>query len=207
MISQVAGVVVAVAEDRIDVSMGPIALSVLVPGAVALTLKPGAEVTLATSMIVREDSITLYGFADADSRDDFTTLLTVSGVGPRLALSILSAMSPAALRAAISTGNLAALTAVSGVGKKGAERLVVELRDKLPMRTGVAGRPAGVVVGASAPWHDQVRSALLGLGWTARDAQSAVDLVAAETFPDGEAADKQPVAVLLRTALRSLDRS
>lgn len=206
MIAQVSGRLIAASDDRLDISMGPMAVSVVVPSPLAATTRVGEEVTLATAMIVREDSISLYGFADTAARDDFTTLLGVSGIGPRLALAIVSALAPDALRKAISTGNLAALTAISGVGKKGAERLVVELRDKLsPAMSSAGGVTATGLVAAG--WQDQVRSALLGLGWTARDAQSAVDLVSSESFADGKPADEQPVAALLRAALRSLDRS
>lgn len=205
MISHVTGDVIAVSSDHIEVLLGPVGFSVQVPASLAVSLKVGENVSLSTTMVVREDSITLYGFADPIGRDDFLTLLSVSGIGPRLALAIVSTMSPEQLRSAISTGNLAALTSISGVGKKGAERLVVELRDKLsPVAAATMGGTAST---GSHAWQDQVRSALLGLGWTARDAQSAVESVAVLEFEDGGAAAEQPTAALLRAALRSLDRS
>ena len=204
MIAAVNGEVLAVGDDRLDVSIGPVALSVLVPSPVALSARVGQTVSLSTTMVVREDAITLYGFADAAARDDFLTLTSVSGIGPRLALAIVSALPPANLRAAISTGNLAALTAVSGVGKKSAERLVVELRDRL------GPAPQGVVPAQGAavePWQEQVRAALLGLGWNPRDTQTAIDAVATMAFDDGRSVGEQPLQTLLRSALRSLDRS
>ena len=204
MIAAVNGEVIAVGDDRLDVSIGPVALSVHVPSPVALAARVGQSVSLATTMVVREDAITLYGFADAASRDDFLILTSVSGIGPRLALAILSALPPANLRAAISTGNLAALTAVSGVGKKSAERLIVELRDRLgPAPQGSVPSP-GL---ATEPWQEQVRAALLGLGWNPRDAQTAIDAVATTAFENGGSVAEQPLQSLLRAALRSLDRS
>ena len=206
MISHVTGDVIAVGADHIEVLLGAVGFSVQVPASLAVSLKVGDNVSLSTTMVVREDAITLYGFADSVGRDDFLTLLSVSGIGPRLALAIVSTMSPEHLRSAISTGNLAALTSISGVGKKGAERLVVELRDKLTPVAASATMGGTASVGSHA-WQDQVRSALLGLGWTARDAQSAVESVALLEFEDGRAAAEQPTAALLRAALRSLDRS
>ena len=205
MIAAVNGDVLAIGDDRIDVNVGPIALSVHVPTPVALSARVGQPVSLSTTMVVREDAITLYGFADAVSRDDFLTLTSVSGIGPRLALAILSALPPSNLRAAISTGNLSALTAVSGVGRKSAERLIVELRDRLgPAPAGVAG---GTSARSAEPWQEQVRTALLGLGWNPRDAQTAIDTVATMAFDDGRHAGEQPLQTVLRAALRSLDRS
>jgi Holliday junction DNA helicase RuvA len=205
VIAAVNGEVIAVSDDRLDVNIGPVALSVHVPAPVALAARVGQPVSLSTTMVVREDAITLYGFSDAVTRDDFLTLISVSGIGPRLALAILSSLPPAQLRSAISTGNLTALTAVSGVGKKSAERLVVELRDKLgPAPAGVNGVASDV---AADPWQEQVRTALLGLGWNPRDAQTAIDAVATMQFDNGEHASTQPLQTVLRAALRSLDRS
>lgn len=205
MIAAVNGDVLAIGDDRVDVNIGPLALSVHVPSPVALAARVGQPVSLATTMVVREDAITLYGFADAVARDDFLTLISVSGIGPRLALAILSALPPAHLRAAISSGNISALTAVSGVGKKSAERLIVELRDRLgPAPMGAAVSTSSVT---AEPWQEQVRTALLGLGWNPRDAQTAIDAVATMTFDGGSHAAEQPLQTVLRAALRSLDRS
>jgi Holliday junction DNA helicase RuvA len=152
--------------------------------------------------VVREDSLTLYGFADDDERSLFELLQTASGVGPRLAQAVLAVHSPQAVRRAVATRDLAALTAVPGIGKKGAERLVLELRDRI----GVVGDSdaAGVEAGAVAPvapWRDQLQHALVGLGWTAREADQAVDAVAPE------ADDGADVPTLLRSALRMLGRA
>jgi Holliday junction DNA helicase RuvA len=130
---------------------------------------------LATSLVVREDSLTLFGFADAEERELFTLLQTVSGVGPRLALATLAVLDPDALRRALADGDATTLTRVPGIGRKGAERMVLELRDKV-----VAPAPAAPVVPAATGPRDQVVEALLGLGFPAKPAEQAVDAVLAE---------------------------
>jgi len=169
------------------------------PGTVA-SVRPGADATLHTSLVVREDSMTLFGFADADERSVFETLQSVTGVGPRLAQSLLAAHTPDSLRLAVATEDVKALTRVSGVGQKGAQRLVLELKDKL-------GAPSGAPVDLTTPaaggpvWAGQVHSALVGLGWSTKEAESAVAAVADDVPPDAD------VATVLRLALRSLDRA
>jgi Holliday junction DNA helicase RuvA len=164
------------------------------------SLRVGHEATLAAAMVVREDSMTLFGFVDADERAVFEKLQSVTGVGPRLAQALLAAHTPDSLRLAVATEDVTALTRVSGVGTKGAQRLVLELKDKL-------GAPSGAIVdltpgsGAGPAWQGQVHSALVGLGWSAREADDAVVAVAAEAAPDAD------VATVLRLALRSLDRA
>ncbi len=164
------------------------------------SLRVGHEATLAATMVVREDSMTLFGFADSDERAVFEKLQSVTGVGPRLAQALLAAHTPDSLRLAVATEDVKALTRVSGVGTKGAQRLVLELKDKL-------GAPSGAIVdltpgsGAGPVWQGQVHSALVGLGWSAREADDAVAAVAEEAAPDAD------VATVLRLALRSLDRA
>jgi holliday junction DNA helicase RuvA len=148
--------------------------------------------------VVREESLTLYGFADGDERAVFTLVLTVSGVGPRLALAMLAIHAPEGLRRAIGGGDLAALTKVPGIGKKGAERIILELRDKIGIASGTASP------GARGPAPDQataqVHDALVGLGWSSRQADDAVEAVRPET------GDGSEVSALLRAALRELGR-
>lgn len=166
------------------------------PGTAA-SLRTGSTASLATTLVVREESLTLYGFADEDEKTIFETIQTVSGVGPRLALAMLAVHPPDAVRAAVTTGDLVALTKVPGIGKKGAERIVLELRDKIgaPSSTAqVSDQPA------SAAWQGQVREALIGLGWSAKQAEDAVDAVAPR------AADGANVSTLLRAALQELGR-
>jgi Holliday junction DNA helicase RuvA len=181
--------------------------------ATASALHLGHEALLATTLVVREDSLTLYAFGSDDERDIFEQVQTVSGVGPRLALAMLSVLAPDRLRAAISGGDIAALTTVPGIGKKGAERLVLELRDRLGAPTGDTsfdgpGLPAaGSPITAVAPWRDQLTSALIGLGWTSREADTAVTALAPVVDEQIAATGAVDVAVLLRQALQILGRA
>ena len=199
MIASVRGVVAAIAPDSAVIEVGGVGLQLqCAPGTLA-GLKAGAEARLAASLVVREDSLTLYGFADDDEKHLFELLQTASGVGPRLAQAVLAVHQPDAVRRAIGGGDIAALTRVPGIGKKGAERLVLELRDRIgPVGVGADG-PGGVLVG---DWPDQVRQGVLALGWTASQADQAVAAVA-ETI-DGAV---PPVPVLLRQAIRLLGRT
>jgi Holliday junction DNA helicase RuvA len=207
VIASINGVVAAVSGDAAVVEVGGIGIAVQCTPATLATLRPGQEARLATSLVVREDSLTLFGFAADDERAVFEVLQSVSGVGPRLAQAVLSVHSPDAVRAAVATEDVGALTLVPGVGKKGAQRLVLELKDKL----GVAGGSTSVVQIPGQPpvgaWRDQLRSALTGLGWSPRE----VDEALAAIGPEAEAAlavgDTPDVAALLRTSLRLLSRT
>ncbi|HEY0533891.1 MAG TPA: Holliday junction branch migration protein RuvA [Actinoplanes sp.] len=199
MIASVRGVVAAIASDSAVIEVGGIGLQVQCAPATLAGLRTGAEARLATSMVVREDSLTLYGFADHDEKHLFELLQTASGVGPRLAQAILAVHQPDAVRRAIVGGDLATLTRVPGIGKKGAEKLVIELRDRIgPLPIGDGG-PAGVLNGA---WQEQVRQGVLALGWTAAQAEQALAAVAESI--DGEV---PPVPVLLRQAIRLLGKT
>ncbi len=200
MIAYVRGAVASVGVGSAVVDVGGVGLELqCAPGTLA-GLRVGHPATLAATLVVREDSLTLYGFADEDERSVFEILQTVTGVGPRLAQSVLAALSPDTLRRAVATEDLTALMRVSGVGRKGAQRLVLELKDRL-------GSPVGDVadLGSSASaapsWEGQVREALIGLGWSVREADAAVAVVAEDVAADAD------VATVLRLALRSLDRA
>jgi Holliday junction DNA helicase RuvA len=197
VIASVRGTVAAISPDGAVVEVGGVGILVqCAPGTIA-TLRVGAPATLHTALVVREDSLTLYGFATADERALFELLQTASGVGPRLAQSILAVHAPDAVRRAVATEDLGALTLVPGIGRKGAQRIVLELRDRLgePEATGAAalgtGEPAGV--------RSQVRDALVSLGYAAREADEAARALPAE-------ADEQDVGLALKAALRSLSR-
>jgi Holliday junction DNA helicase RuvA len=168
--------------------------------ATASALHLGQEALLATTLVVREDSLTLYAFGSDDERDIFEQVQTVSGVGPRIALAMLSVLAPDRLRAAVTSSDLATLTKVPGIGRKGAERIVLELRDKLGMPSGAAGGATAAPASPTAAWRDQVAEALVGLGYSAKQAEDAVSR-AAEAAPAG--AD---VSAMLRAALRELGR-
>jgi holliday junction DNA helicase RuvA len=206
MIAFVAGRVASVAPDGAVVEVGGIGLSLQCTPATLATLRVGETVKLPTTLVVREDSLTLYGFVDVDERVVFELLQTASGVGPRLAQAMLATHRPDALRRAVATEDLAALMLVSGVGKKGAQRIVLELKDRLGAPSTGAGMPGATRAGAPAAWREQLQDALLGLGWLAREADEAVSRVAPqaeEAIAAGEAPD---IAILLRAALRSLTR-
>jgi Holliday junction DNA helicase RuvA len=200
MIASVRGPVRHIGLDRVVVEVGGVGMLLHTTPATASALHVGQEALLATTLVVREDSLTLYAFGSDDERDIFEQVQTVSGVGPRIALAMLSVLAPDRLRAAVTSADLATLTKVPGIGKKGAERIVLELRDKLGMPSGAAGGATAVpAVGATA-WRDQVAEALVGLGYSAKQADDAVSR-AAEAAPAG--AD---VSAMLRAALRELGR-
>jgi Holliday junction DNA helicase RuvA len=195
LISSVRGTVTEVGLGHAVVEVGGVGLEVrTTPGTLA-TLRRGEEARLATSLVVREDSLTLFGFADAEARQLFGLLLTVSGIGPRLALATLAVLEPDALRAALADGNITALTQVPGIGRKGAERLVIELRDKVGALPGAAD-PADGVPGDV---RSSVVEALLGLGFPVKQAEQTVDGVLAEN-------GVSDTAGVLRKALTTLGR-
>ena len=131
MIAHLRGTVAGVAPDGAVIEVGGVGMRVqCTPGTLA-TLKPGEPAQVATSLVVREDSLTLYGFSSDDERNVFELLQTASGVGPRLALAMLAVHAPDALRRAVSTEDLGALTMVPGIGRKGAQRIVLEMKDRL----------------------------------------------------------------------------
>lgn len=200
MISSVRGQVLSVELDHAVVEVGGgVGLAVHAVPATLATLRRGEPAQLATSLVVREDSLTLYGFVDAAARELFVLLQTVSGVGPRLALAMLAVLEPDTLRTALAQGDLAVLTRVPGIGRKGAERLVVELRDRVGV---LAPAASGSATQGGSAMRTQVTEALIGLGFAARQAELAVDAVLAEADP--EPADTSEV---LRSVLTRLGRN
>ncbi|TDE38132.1 Holliday junction branch migration protein RuvA [Actinomadura sp. 6K520] len=202
MIAFVSGRVAAAGPDGAVIDVHGVGLSVQCTPATLAGLRVGDEATVPTSLVVREDSLTLFGFADDDERTVFELLQTASGIGPRLALAMLAVHTPNALRHAVASEDLTALTKVPGIGKKGAQRIVLELRDRLGGPVGDG--PGGVRAPARAePWREQVQLGLINLGWSAKDADAAVDAVAADLDGSGET---PAVAVLLKSALRKLSK-
>ena len=149
------------------------------PGTLA-TLRTGTESELSTSLVVREDSMTLYGFGSDDERDIFELVQTVNGVGPRLALAMLAVHSPDGLRSAMAAEDVKALTKVPGIGEKGARRIIVDLGDRLGPPAGAGLPEAGAAGGGVPSGHQDVVTALIGLGWPARTAERAVETVLGE---------------------------
>ncbi|WP_433760731.1 Holliday junction branch migration protein RuvA [Nocardia sp. CA-135398] len=200
MIASVRGEVLEIALDHVVIEAAGVGYRLNVTPATLSTLTRGEESRLFTAMIVREDSMTLFGFADTESRDLFGLLQTVSGVGPRLAMAVLAVLEPEALRKALAESNVAALTRVPGIGKRGAERMVVELRDKVNLVPVQAGPPGSTPAPVLTPVREQVVEALVGLGFPIKQAEPAVDAVLAEN----PAADTSKA---LRAALGSLGKN
>ena len=199
MIAYVRGSVASVGLTTAVVDVGGVGLELQCAPATLADLRVGQQASLAAALVVREDSLTLYGFADDDERSVFEILQTVTGVGPRLAQAMLAVHSPDSLRRAVLADDVTALMKVSGVGRKGAQRLVLELKDRL-------GAPSGEVVDLSSSyagpaWQGPVHAALVGLGWSTREAEAAVAAVAPEFGADAAVGD------VLKAALRSLDRA
>lgn len=194
MIAHLRGTVATVSLNSAVLDLGGVGYHVLCTPSTIADLRRGQEATLWTSMVVREDSMTLYGFADAEERDMFELVQTASGVGPKVAQAMLAVLPPERLRVAIASSDHATLTKVPGIGRKGAERIVVELKDRVGAAATASTAPA------AAAWRDQVHEALVGLGWSAKDADAAIDRVA-----DGVGEDPD-ISAILRDALRSMDR-
>ncbi len=200
MIAQLSGTVLQVGPTSVVVEVGGLGLLALCSPATTADLRVGHRATLATALIVREDSLTLYGFASVDEREFFELLLTATGVGPKLAQAALAVLPPEALRQAIAQENLVQLCKVPGIGRKGAQRIVIELKDKINA-LGLAEdtvRPLAAVP----LWREQVGQGLQGLGWSAKDAELACTEVEHLTEEDPDVA----VPVLMRAALQTLAR-
>ena len=197
MIAFVRGTVSDLTLSSAVLEVGGVGLELMCTPNTLATLRPGSEATLPTSMVVREDSLTLFGFLDDDEKACFELLQTASGVGPKLAQAMLAVLSPDDLRGAVAAEDVKTLTRVPGIGQKGAQRIILELKDRLGLPVGAQGatRAGGL---AAAPWRAQVHQGLVGLGWSAREADKALDEVAPTngTEPD--------VGALLRAALQTL---
>jgi holliday junction DNA helicase RuvA len=203
MIAFVRGTVAEVSLTSAVVEVGGVGLELnCTPGTLA-SLRRGTEATLPTTMIVREDSMTLFGFLDDDEKSLFEMLLTASGVGPKLAQAMLAVLSPDDLRRAVAGEDIKALTRVPGIGQKGAQRIVLELKDRIGSPTGASLPRTAVGAAQAAPWRDQVHAGLVGLGWSAKEAEKAVEAVA----PQVEGVAEPDVAALLRAALRTLSKA
>lgn len=218
MIASVRGRVAVVGVDAAVVEVGGVGLAVRATPATLAGLRRGAEVCLPTALVVREDSLTLYAFSTEDERTMFELLQSVSGVGPRLAIAVLAVLDPAAVRRAVATEDLAALTRVPGIGRKGAQRMVLELRDRLP-----APHPGAAAVEGPAAAVAEARAALVELGYTPREADDALAAVgpaavspaavgspgagpAAAPQADAAVAPQADAATVLRAALAVLRR-
>ncbi|MCB0930000.1 MAG: Holliday junction branch migration protein RuvA [Mycolicibacterium insubricum] len=196
MIASVRGEIIDIALDHAIVEAAGVGYKVMATPSTLATLRRGEQARMVTAMIVREDSQTLYGFADAEARDLFSTLLSVSGVGPKIALATLAVYDAPTLRRALADGDVTALTRVPGIGKRGAERLILELKDKIGAAPAAAGAGPSGPVGVRGP----VVEALTGLGFPAKQAEEACEKVLAET-PDAT------TSLALRAALNLLGKN
>jgi Holliday junction DNA helicase RuvA len=196
MISRVRGTVLSIGLDHLVVEVGGVGLAITATPATLATLRTGEEAILETTLVVREDSLTLFGFADAQARELFGLLMSVSGIGPRIAMATLAVLDPDQLRAALAEGSVTVLTQVPGIGRKGAERLIIELRDKVGALAAVTAETVATGNGAV---RGSVVEALTGLGFPVKQAEQAVDGVLAEN-------GRSDTPTVLRKALATLGR-
>jgi Holliday junction DNA helicase RuvA len=204
MIAFVRGEVAALTLNSAILEVGGVGLELMCTPNTLAELRVGHLAALPTSMVVREDSLTLFGFADDDEKQVFELVQTASGVGPKLAQAMLAVLTPDAVRRAVAGDDVRTLTAVPGIGQKGAQRIILELKDRIgaPASSGAATR-----VRVSEPWRDQVQQGLVGLGWSAKDADQAIEAVA-DQVPTSSTTEGAPdVAALLRAALRALSKA
>lgn len=221
MISSVRGEVLRIGLDHAVIEVGGVGLAVYATPSALATLRRGTAARLATALVVREESLTLFGFVDDDQRDMFGLLQSVAGIGPRMALATLAVLDPDPLARALIDGDVRTLTRVPGIGPKVAQRMVLELKDKVTVPGSVTPDPATPTASGN-PRRDQVVEALLGLGFPAKPAEAAVDQALADQAPaDRDPADRDPAnrdpaeqaapggidaSALLRTALATLGR-
>ena len=198
MISLLSGTVRSIASDRIIVEVGGFGVSVLVNPQTSVQLTMGSQVQLFTSLVVREDSLTLFGFINDESRSLFELVQTVSGIGPKVALSILGALTPEDLARAISQEDIGAIEKVPGIGRKGAQRLILELKGKLTDLSSTQQYK-----GHQPAWREQLTSALVSLGFSPRESDGAISQVVSTLHSDGVDAAQLELSELLKLALAS----
>lgn len=189
MISFLRGKIVEVSATKITIDVNGVGYSVIVTPPVLEFAKMNTEVTLPVILVVREESMTLYGFQNAEERKLFEILQTVNGVGPKLALTILAATAADVLASAIANGDEAFLTRIPGVGKKSAARLILELGDKFGKQSSI-----------NSSWQAEVHDALTALGWSSKEATSAITNVLERDMPS------ETISQALKSALEILNR-
>jgi len=198
MISLISGNVRAISSDRLVVEAGGFGLSILVTPMTAAQVTLGSQIQLFTSLVVREDSLTLFGFTHEDSRNLFELVQTVSGIGPKVALSILGALTPEDLGRAISQEDISAIEKVPGIGRKGAQRLILELKGKVQNFSHAQG-----VVGHQPVWREQLASALITLGFSPKESDNAITSVVSTIQAEGNDASTLELSELLKLTLAS----
>lgn len=203
MIAQLRGTLVDMGANWAVIDVGGVGFKVWCTPGVVAGLRPGGEATLVTSLVVREDSLTLYGFASTAEREAFELVQQTSGIGPKTALATLAVFTPGQLAQAVRQEDIAALTRVPGIGRKGAQKLLIELHDKVAVLVDASAPEEVSPSPGTALWREQVSQGLQGLGWSVRDAESACEQIAplAEDNPD------IALGSLMRAALRSLAKA
>lgn len=198
MISLINGVVRSIGSDKVIVEVGGVGLAVSVTTQTGSQLNIGVPVQLFTTLIVREDALTLFGFLDEESRSTFELVQTVTGIGPKVALAIMGSHSPQTLAAAIAQEDISAIEKVPGIGRKGAQRLILELKGK------ICDFGSGHKSSHHQPvWREQLTAALVSLGFTAKDSDSAINSVIAEYGETGVEPTEVELSELLKKALQS----
>lgn len=201
MIASLSGTVLAVAGTTAIIEVGGVGLQVAVTPAHGMELRVGGEAKFRTALVVREDELALYGFADADGRELFDLLRGVSGVGPKSAMAVLAALTPTEIATAVANEDDAAFRKVSGVGPKTAKLIVISLTGKIQVTAQIgAGKTGAGPTGAAPTIAQNVLVALVGLGWSERVAAQAVDNAIASVSPS----ERDSVPLVLRTALAQL---
>ena len=198
MISLINGIVRSISSDHAVVEVGGVGLAVSLTSQTTTQLNLGTPVQLFTSLVVREDSLTLFGFLDEESRSAFELVQTVSGIGPKVALAILGAHTPQSLAVAIAQEDIKAIEKVPGIGRKGAQRLILELKGKISDFGSVDHKQIHQPV-----WREQLTSALISLGFTAKDSDSAITAVVSQYADNGIDAQNVDISELLKAALQS----
>ena len=198
MISLLSGTVRSIHSDRLVVEVGGFGLSVLVTPATTTQVSLGAQIQLFTSLVVREDSLTLFGFVNEESRSLFELVQTVSGIGPKVALSILGALTPEDLSRAISQEDIGAIEKVPGIGRKGAQRMILELKGKLSDLS-----HAQLYQGHQPAWREQLSSALVSLGFSPKESDNAISAVVTDLQSDGVDPSGVELSELLKRTLAS----
>ena len=198
MISLINGIVRSISSDRAVVEVGGVGLAVSLTSQTTAQLNLGTPVQLFTSLVVREDSLTLFGFLDEESRSAFELVQTVSGIGPKVALAILGAHTPQSLAVAIAQEDIKAIEKVPGIGRKGAQRLILELKGKISDFGSVDHKQIHQPV-----WREQLTSALISLGFTAKDSDSAITAVVSQYADNGVDAQDVDISELFKAALQS----
>lgn len=202
MISLINGIVRSVSLDRTVVEVGGVGLAISITSNTAAQLTIGTPTQLFTSLVVREDSLTLFGFIDEESRSAFELVQTVSGIGPKVALAIMGAHSPQSLAVAIAQEDIKALEKVSGIGRKGAQRLILELKGKISDFGTSTHKEMHQPI-----WREQLLSALVSLGFTAKESDKSINEVVAKYSDSGVDIEKLEISELLKAALQSGRRS